>query len=318
MVNCFEYEIEQKIIGLFDNEVKSPTFEDAFKISLDNNSIISYNLKEKNKEYDIIIEGEKRLSIGLLINDSYNIEIETRRCNIHTIEDKCEDGMLFSVILTNGESNNARYSKMPYSFIDFKENFNLTNFDFKTQELPSLKKNIYNSSNPFTSIKKEYAFVPKIVNNNCEKIKSLIEERNIVHLENILKSLIVPNLKRGLLYFLCDNLVSKKIKNLDFIPELMQVSFIDNNGLNNCLIDSSINRRKIADYSVSKSYEKYLTKKHNKKIAKALNSKNFSLITEDEELFKSCNCSEIKKAYLIKGNILELGLKDYIKEIKIL
>jgi hypothetical protein len=317
MTKYQEHGLEQKIIGYFGKELKSPFFGDNFRITLSKDCNVEYNYKNDFREFDIMIYGEKRLGIGLLVNDAYNIEIETRKCNRKVIDSKYNDSFLFSVILANNESNAALISKKFYSLIDFRENFAPSAYDYKNHGLLSLKERL-NSNNVLFIEKKEYAFIPRVINNDCEKIKNLIGEANICPLEAILQSNIEPNLKSGLLYFLCDNLAKKSIKKIGFAQDLMQVSFIENDELNNCLIDSEFNRQRISDYKLSESYEKYLTKNYNKRTAKAFNSKNFSIITLNENYQNYCINSEISKAYLIRKNILELGLKDYIKEIKIL
>ncbi|MDD4352987.1 MAG: hypothetical protein PHN56_00875 [Candidatus Nanoarchaeia archaeon] len=307
------YSVEHKVINCFKEEVdnysidKGISFEKKFNMVLDKKSIIKYNLKNHSKEYDIMIFGEKRLDIGLLIDMPWNIEIETHKCNKNVINDKYDDNFLFSVIAVNGESPNALNSSMPYSFIEYKENFKLRDFDFKTNELPSIRRDNYNSSNPFNEIEKKYAFVPK-VNHYCELITSKIERKNIVHLENILKSNIEPNMKRGILYYLCDNLVKESITRLNFIPELKQFSFINNNGERNYLIDSEYNRSRINNHLVSEHYEEYLTRNAGKRIAKVLNTKKFSLITQDEKFYRSCDSSEIDSIQLMKDNILQEGI----------
>lgn len=307
MINSKEHELEQKIIDCFSNELNNPFFEDNFKISLSSDSSVKYNLEQDSREFDIMIYGEKRLSIGLLVNETYNIEIETHKCNQGVINSKYNDSFLFSFILANGESNTAHDSKLVYSLIDFKENYSPLNFDFKNQIVPSIKK--ARIPNP---IKKEYAFVPKVVNNDCNILKNKLGEDNIASLEAILGSKIEPNLKKGVLYFLCDNLI--RDYKLTFFPELMQVSFMDKNKLNNLIIDCEFNRQRINNHSLSKSYEAFLTKRYNKKTAKALSSKNFSLITESEKYANICSNSEINNVYLIKNNILENGLRDYIEK----
>ncbi|MFA5333739.1 MAG: hypothetical protein WC376_04560 [Candidatus Nanoarchaeia archaeon] len=265
-------------------------------------------MEQNSREFDIMIFGEKRLSIGVLVTETYNIEIETRKCSNKVINSKYNDSFLFSVIIANGESNAAHDSAWVYSLIDYKENYCSVNFDFKNQTLPSIKDK--NVAEIFSPAKKEYAFVPKVVNNNCSLLKNKLGENNIMPLEAILNSKIEPNLKKGVLYFLCDNLI--KDYKVRFMPELMQVSFMDINGLNTCLIDCLLNRQRVRNYEVSKSYEKFLTKRYNKKIAKSLSSKNFSLITSDSEFADSIKGSEIGKVYLLKDSILQNGLNDYL------
>ncbi|MFA5333775.1 MAG: hypothetical protein WC376_04740 [Candidatus Nanoarchaeia archaeon] len=288
--------------------MNNPVFEENFKLFLGNDSKVEYNLEQNSREFDIMIFGEKRLSIGVLVNETYNIEIETHKCSNKVIKNKYDSSFLFSIILANGESNAAHDSNLVYSLIDYKEDYSSINFDFKNQELPSIK--VKNASEIFNPPKKEYAFVPKVVNNNCNLLKNKLGEDNIMPLEAILNSKIEPNLKRGVLYFLCDNLIKEyKVR---FMPELMQVSFMGSNGLNTCLIDCLLNRQRVHNHEVSKSYEAFLTKRYNKKIAKSLSSKNFSLITSDLKFADSIVDSEISKVYLIKDNILQNGLNNYL------
>jgi hypothetical protein len=288
--------------------LNNPVFEENFKLFLGNDSKVEYNLEQNSREFDIMIFGEKRLSIGVLVNETYNIEIETHKCSNKVIKNKYDSSFLFSIILANGESNAAHDSNLVYSLIDYKEDYSSINFDFKNQELPSIK--VKNASEIFNPPKKEYAFVPKVVNNNCNLLKNKLGEDNIMPLEAILNSKIEPNLKRGVLYFLCDNLIKEyKVR---FMPELMQVSFMGSNGLNTCLIDCLLNRQRVHNHEVSKSYEAFLTKRYNKKIAKSLSSKNFSLITSDLKFADSIVDSEISKVYLIKDNILQNGLNNYL------
>jgi hypothetical protein len=310
MITTHNNSLEQKIISCFDQELNGPFFENNFKLSLSNSTDVRYNLEENSREFDIMIYGKKRLNIGLLINETYNIEIEVRKCSNGVINSKYDDSFLFSVILVNGESNAAHDSKKVYSLIDFKENYKAINFDFRNKMIPSIKNN--ERFNLFNNIKK-YVFIPRVVNNNCEFLKNKLGENNILPLESILGSNINLNLKKGLLYFLCDNLL--KDYKLTFIPDLMQVSFRNKFGLNNVLIDSKFNRDRVLNQSVSKSYEKYLTKRFNKKTAKALHFKNFSFITPDLNFANSCKNSEINNFIVIRNNILEHGLTDYIEKI---
>jgi hypothetical protein len=47
-------ELEQKIIDCFDNELNSPFFENNFKLSLSDKSIVKYNLWKEKIKYWII------------------------------------------------------------------------------------------------------------------------------------------------------------------------------------------------------------------------------------------------------------------------
>ena len=312
MIDVNSHEIEQKIIGCFDAELRKPFFESTFKIILPDSRGVQYNFENDAREFDIWINGPKRLSIGLFIDETYNIEIETRKCSLGVVNHKHYDNILFSVILVNGESNRAHYTKKAYSLIDFKEDY-FAGFNFKG-ELPSLKGRKID-----TNVKKqEYAFIPKVVNNNCEMLKRKLGECNVEPLEKILGLFISPNLKKGLLYFLCDKLSEGYAKKVGFVPDLMQSPIISNGLINHCLIDCTINRQRILENKLSKSTEEYLTLNYGKKIAKALSSKSFSLITEDEVFAESCVSSELLEIYLLNPDVSGKGLKDYIKKIKML
>jgi len=281
MTQSSDDNLEKKIIKHFDSVLRKPCFEQIFNVNLGSDFTVSYNSSYSNAEFDIVLYGQKRLSIGLLINSPYNIEIQTNKCTKNIINKKYHDGLL-SMILTNGLSNNSNRTRKVYSFTDYKRD----------------------------------SFTPCFLDNYCEKISKMIRKDNVAELEKILYSSIDSNLKKGLLYYLCDKLVAKEFKKIFFIPNLMQVSLISKNVVNNCVIDSGFSRQKITNYSLSKSYEQYLNAKFNKKFSKSVDSKNFSLITQDSDYSNFCNNSEISQAILVKENILELGLNGYIKQIK--
>jgi len=115
-----------------------------------------------------------------------------------------------------------------------------------------------------------------------------------------------PLLKRGVLYYLCDNIVAGNIKGVHFIPSLMQVYAYSESSRFNLVIDSG----NIAEHkSFSECYESYLRKNFGKKLSKSMGLKNFKIATLNEDITFN---SEINEAMVFNKDFY---INDYINKI---
>jgi hypothetical protein len=228
-------------------------FENNFGLALGKNCRILYNYFNGFRELDIVVRGYKRLNIGLLVCEDYNIEVQSELCTLGDINHKCSDGYLYSILSRNA-SNNSKSSNKVYSFVNFE--------------------------NP--------GFSPAFIDYSCDFCLNKIGEKNIQSLEGIIRSKINPALKSGILYYLCDNIMGGNIKGLCFIPSLMQVSAYSGSSRFNLVIDSGIKHPE----SFSQSYENYIRKNFGKKLSKSMGLKDFKIATLNEDIALNSEINE--------------------------
>ncbi|MDD5054554.1 MAG: hypothetical protein PHG04_04240, partial [Candidatus Nanoarchaeia archaeon] len=271
-----------EVIGAFDSCLKNrDVFFEAFNVSLGNDFLVEYNFENDKREFDIILLGKKRLGIGLLLDSPYNIEIQANRCNKKIVNKKYDDDLM-SMVLVNGASNSSIAANKAYSFVGFKNGL----------------------------------FTPLFLDNYCEKVLKILGKNNVAELEKILYSGIPLSLKNGALYYFCDELAKyNNFRKIVFIPSLMQATLIGKSFSENCVIDSGVNRKKIINHSLSKSYEKYLNAHFGKDFSKKIDSKNFSLMTFDSCFADSCSGSEIGRVVLLEAKASHC-LENPVKFIK--
>ncbi len=262
---------EKEVFGCFKKNVGlEGFFEKNFGLALGDKSRFYYNHFDGLRELDIVVKGKKRLNIGLLVSEDYNIEVQSDLCTLGDINHKCSDGYLYSILSRNA-SNNSKSSNKVYSFV-----------------------NVENSN-----------FYPAFINYSCNFCINKLGEKNIQSIEGIMNAKINPILKRGVLYYLCDNIVDGSIKGLHFIPSLMQVSVYSGKSRFNLVIDSGNELPK----SFSKCYESYLREAFGKNFSKKVGLKKFKIATLNEAIKPN---SEIDEAIIFNKGF---SINDYINKI---
>jgi len=107
--NCFKKNVE--IEGFFGS---------IFGLKFGKDCNILYNYFDGLRELDIVIKGDKRLNLGLLVSEDYNIEVQSDLCTLGDVNHKCSGTYLYS-ILSSDLSNNSKNSNKVYSFVNFSE-----------------------------------------------------------------------------------------------------------------------------------------------------------------------------------------------------
>ncbi len=258
--NCFKKNAE--IEGFFGN---------IFGLEFGKDCNILYNYFDGLRELDIVIRGNKRLNLGLLVSEDYNIEVQSDLCTLGDVNHKCSDIYLYS-ILSRNVSHNSKNSNKVYSFVNFSES----------------------------------GFSSTLIDYSCDFCINKLGLKNIQSLEGIMNSDINALLKRGVLYYLCDNIVAGNIKGVSFIPSLMQVSAYSESSRFNLVIDSGNSE----EYkSFSKCYESYLRQNFGKKLSKSMGLKNFKIATLNEDITFN---SEISEAIVFNK---DFSINDYISKV---
>ena len=244
---------EEQVFDCFKENVGIEGFlKNNFGLVLGKDCRVFYNHFNGSRELDIIVSGNKRLNNGLLVSEDYNIEVQAELCTLGDINNKCSDDYLYSVV-SNGFTNGSKSTNKVYSFINFENS----------------------------------GFCEPLINYSCDFCAKRLGE-SIHSLENIMNSSISEPLKRGVLYYLCDKIVSGEIKGFYFIPSIMQVSAYSDNYRFNLVIDSGVKHPE----SFSKSYENYVRKNLGKKLSKAWGLKNFKIATLNKKISINSDASE--------------------------
>jgi len=267
-MSCFE----DLVMTEFDHNISSPLFQNKLGVFLDDKVNIYENKFIKNREYDIIIEGNVRLYNGIPLDKPLNIEIEHPRVTEAKIKEKHNPEYLLSFITENKMCINSIASTLFYSAVDFnkikKSDFNNSNLLINKNQ-NELNQWIINRSVPNSLdnllINKNSEYLTKHVNKFSLKVLDKISSFNYFYNNNsseVLNDLIRKNVS----FFFGDYLMNNYNVDLFFQPNNKLSNYFIRTNSENFFVNNDFIESLVKKGTLKKEFENCLRfdSKHNR------------------------------------------------------